>query len=141
MRKRIKNPLEGVVYGIALGGEKFWEDVKRRIQKLERKDEVPALRDVHRKVDMERIVGKVASLYGIWRATVMEKKRPSPIASQVAMYLTRRKTDLGLKTIGAFFGGRHHTAISAAFRRVEQKRRRDAKFDLELSKIEQAIIS
>ncbi len=53
--------------------------------------------------------------------------------------MTRRKTDLGLKKIGAFFGGRHYTAVSAAFGRVEQKRRRDAKFDRELTKIEQAI--
>ena len=82
---------------------------------------------------------KVASFYGISRARVIEKRPPSPIESQVAMYLTRRKTDLGLKTIGAFFGGRDYTAINAAFRRVEQKRRRDAKFDRELSKIRQSL--
>jgi putative transposase len=139
LRKRIKNPLEGVISGIALGGERFWEEVKRRIQKLERRDEIPTLKEVHRKVDMEGIVGKVASFYGISRATVIEKRRPPAIGSQVAMYLTRKKTDLALKKIGAFFGGRHYTAISAAFRRVEQKRRRDAKFEQELSKIEKEI--
>ena len=46
-----------------------------------------------------------AGVYKISRATVIEKRRPSSIGSQVAMYLARRKTDLGLKDIGGSLGG------------------------------------
>jgi len=39
----------------------------------------------------------------------------------------------------AFFGGRHYTAVSVAFRRVEAMRQQDLRLDLALSKIEMEI--
>lgn len=133
------NPFERLIAGIALGGEGFWEEVKARVHKLERASEVPTLKEVHRKTDVKAIVEKVASFYEVSTETVSQKKRSLHVGSQVAMYLARKKTDLSLNEIGAFFGGRHYTAVSVAFRRVEQRLQRDTKFDQELAKIEKQI--
>ncbi len=89
---------------------------------------------------MKAIVEKIASFYEVSTETVSQKKRSLHVGSQVAMYLARKKTDLSLNEIGAFFGGRHYTAVSVAFRRIEQRRQRDTKFDQELAKIEKQII-
>jgi chromosomal replication initiation ATPase DnaA len=56
------------------------------------------------------------------------------------MYLTRKKTDLSLNEIGAIFGERHYTAVSAAFRRVEARRQLDPEFDRELGEIERDLL-
>lgn len=38
-----------------------------------------------------------------------------------------------------FFRGRHYTAVSAAFRRIEARRQQDQRLDRELDKIEREI--
>ena len=139
LRKEIKNPLEGVIAGMVLGGEGFWKEIKGRVQKLEAGREIPTLREVQRKVDVEAIVQEVSSFYGVSPEVIRQKRRPPHGGSQVAIYLTRKKTGLSLNEIAAFFGGRHYTAVSTAFRRVEQRRQRDGMFDHELGKIEKEI--
>jgi chromosomal replication initiator protein len=42
------------------------------------------------------------------------------VARQVGMYLARRLTPLSLEQIGAYFGGRDHTTVLHACRKVEQ---------------------
>ena len=122
--------------GIALGGETFWEEVRNRVQGLQGRNEVPALREIHRKTEAGVIVEKVASFYGVPVDRITRLAHPLHRGTQVAMYLARKKTDLSLNEIGAIFGKRHYTAVSVAFRRVEAKRQRDRGFDRELSKIE-----
>lgn len=139
LRRQIRDPLNDVVAGTALGGEGFWEEIKKRVDELRGEDEVPALREVHRKTDVHAIVEKVASFYRVPSERITQTGHPPHPGSQVAMYLTRKKTDLSLNEIAAFFGGRHYTAVSVAFRRVEGRRQQDATFDLELIKIERGI--
>jgi hypothetical protein len=140
LRKQIRDPLKGVIAGIALGGETFWEEVRNRVQGLQHNgDEVPAIRGVHRKTDVRVIVERVASFYGIPVDRITQREYPPHRGSQLAMYLTRKKTDLSLNEIAAIFGKRHYTAVSVAFRRVEAKRRRDQGFDRELGKIEREL--
>src|SRR5205085_8113400 len=42
-------------------------------------------------------------------------------ARQVAMYLSRRMTDMTLPAIGRRFGGRNHTTVLHACRRVDER--------------------
>ena len=85
------------------------------------------------------IVEKVASFYGVPIDRITQLKHPPHRGSQVAMYLTRKKTDLSLNEIAAIFGKRHYTAVSVAFRRVEANRQLDPGFDRELGKIEREL--
>ncbi|NTV27845.1 MAG: hypothetical protein HGA93_04090 [Methanothrix sp.] len=135
--REIRDPLKAVMGGIALGSETFWEEIRDRVQGLRGGGEVPALREIHRKTEAGLIVEKIASFYGVSAETITRLEHPIHPGTQVAMYLTRKKTDLSLHEIAAIFGERHYTAVSAAFRRVEGKREREQGFDRELKKIEE----
>ena len=139
LRREIRDPLKAVMGGIALGGETFWEEVRDRVQGLRGEDEVPALRKIHRKTEAGLIVEKVASFYGVSAERITRLEHPFRPGTQVAMYLARKKTDLSLNEIAAIFGKRHYTAVSAAFRRMEEKRQRDQRFHRELDKIEREL--
>lgn len=132
----IDDPLKEVTGGIALGGETFWEGLRKRLEEMKAGTEIPALTELHRRTNIGRIVEKVASFYGTSKEWIMQRGYPPHPGCQVAIYLARKKTDLSLNEIAAFFGNRHYTAVSAAFRRVDARRQQDGRFDRELRKIE-----
>lgn len=47
------------------------------------------------------------------------------LARQIAMYLVRRHTNMGLREIGASFGGRDHTTVLHGYRRIEAALKED----------------
>jgi chromosomal replication initiator protein len=47
---------------------------------------------------------------------------------QVAMFLCKRLTEMSLPAIGAQFGGKHHTTVLHALRKIEAMRERDKEF-------------
>ncbi len=85
LRKEIRNPLNAVISGIALGGERSWEGIRNRVQELEGGNEVPTIREVHRKTAVRRIVEKVASFYGV--SCERERKVSGLPAALKAAYL------------------------------------------------------
>jgi len=139
LRREIRDPLKEVIAGIALGGERFWEGVRKRLEELKGGSEVPGLREGHCRTDVRMIVEKVASFYGVSEEKITQRGHPPHPGSQVALYLARKKTELSLNEIAGFFGGRHYTAVSAALRRIEARRQQDPRLDRELSKIEREI--
>src|SRR5262249_60127561 len=54
------------------------------------------------------------------------RSREVLLPRQVSMYLARRLTDLSLEQIGAYFGGRDHSTVLHACRKVEQALTSDA---------------
>jgi len=77
------------------------------------------------------IVYRVAEYYGV-PVTAITGPSHAEIyvrARHVGMYLARELTGASLSRVGRVFGGRHHTTVSAACRRIEQCIRRG---DLEI---------
>jgi len=70
---------------------------------------------------VEQIQQQVAAAFGISRAELVGTSRAAtPLrARQVAILLTREATDLSLPQIGRLYGGRDHSTILNALRRVE----------------------
>jgi len=62
----------------------------------------------------------VADFYKIKVADMYSKKRPASIARprQIAMYLAKDMTQKGLPDIGELFGGRDHTTVLHAVRKI-----------------------
>jgi len=48
---------------------------------------------------------------------------------QVAMYVAKQLTDKSLPALGEHFGGKHHTTVIHAIRKIEAMRQRDREFD------------
>jgi chromosomal replication initiator protein len=83
-----------------------------------------ALKDLlsiqNRQVGVENIQKTVADFYKIKVADMYSKKRPASIARprQIAMYLSKEMTQKSLPEIGELFGGRDHTTVLHACRKI-----------------------
>jgi len=68
------------------------------------------------------IMNAVAAYYGITVDELSGNSRVAQIAiaRQVAMYICREQTSLSLPKIGQLFGGRDHTTVMYAFKKIEQ---------------------
>ena len=96
------------------------------------------LRANDRRISIDDIQKQVAAHFNIRLADMHSARRARSIARprQVAMYLAKQLTSRSLPEIGRKFGGRDHTTVMHAVRKVEELRDSDASFaeDLELLK-------
>jgi chromosomal replication initiator protein len=83
------------------------------------KDIVPLGEDGNSVSPME-IVRTVADYFKLTQEELFGKSRSQAIviARQIAMYLCREKTSMSLPKIGALFGGRDHTTVMYAIKKV-----------------------
>jgi chromosomal replication initiator protein len=81
-------------------------------------------------VSIESVQSTVSSVFKINLDSLVGKGRTKEVAEarMVAMYLTREYTDLSLKTIGLYFGGRDHSTVVHACRWVEERLKEDPIF-------------
>jgi chromosomal replication initiator protein len=88
---------------------------------------VPNSRE-RRDTPVEEIQQHVATSFGISRAELVGSSRAAgPLrARQVAILLTREETELSLPQIGRLYGGRDHSTVLNALRRIEAGIREDA---------------
>jgi len=88
------------------------------------------LRANDRRVTIEEIQKRVAEHFNIRLADMYSARRARAVARprQVAMYLAKQLTSRSLPEIGRKFGGRDHTTVMHAVRRVEELRETDASF-------------
>jgi chromosomal replication initiator protein len=104
-----------------------------------------ALRDLlsiqNRQVSVENIQKTVADFYKIKVADMYSKKRPASIAypRQVAMYLAKELTKKSLPEIGELFGGRDHTTVLHAVRKMAGERSKNTELNQQLHVLEQTL--
>jgi len=80
-----------------------------------------------RRLTVERIAQRVGDFFQVEPEQMQSRRRSrnALLPRQVGMYLARQLTDLSLQQIGAYFGGRDHTTVLHACRKVEQALTRD----------------
>ncbi|SAL17249.1 chromosomal replication initiation protein [Caballeronia sordidicola] len=104
-----------------------------------------ALKDLltvqNRQISVENIQKTAADFYNIKVADMYSKKRPANIARprQIAMYLAKELTQKSLPEIGELFGGRDHTTVLHAVRKISAERGTDAQLNHELHVLEQTL--
>ena len=104
-----------------------------------------ALRDLlsiqNRQISVENIQKTVADFYKIKVADMYSKKRPASIARprQIAMYLAKDMTKKSLPEIGELFGGRDHTTVLHAVRKITEERTRNTELNQQLHVLEQTL--
>ena len=94
-------------------------------------------------VSVETIQKYVADFYKLKIADMYSKKRPASIAlpRQIAMYLSKELTQKSLPEIGELFGGRDHTTVLHAVRKITENRLKNADLNRDLHLLEQQIRS
>jgi chromosomal replication initiator protein len=104
-----------------------------------------ALKDLlsiqNRQISVENIQKTVADFYKIKVADMYSKKRPASIARprQIAMYLAKDMTKKSLPEIGELFGGRDHTTVLHAVRKIGEERTRNSELNQQLHVLEQTL--
>lgn len=90
---------------------------------------------------VENIQRTVADFYKMKVADMYSKRRPANIAlpRQIAMYLAKELTQKSLPEIGDLFGGRDHTTVLHAVRKISEMRSKQAELNHTLHVLEQTL--
>ena len=96
------------------------------------------LKSSNKKITIEEIQKKVAEHYNIRITDMHSPRRSRSVARprQIAMYLAKSITSRSLPEIGRKFGGRDHTTVMHAVKKIEELKLQDMSFneDIELLK-------
>lgn len=94
-----------------------------------------------RRVSVDDIQKRVAEYYGIKFSEMQSAKRAQIVARprQIAMYLSKTLTTKSLPEIGRRFGGRDHTTVIHAVRKVEELLAADADLGEDISVLRRSL--
>jgi chromosomal replication initiator protein len=93
------------------------------------------LRANDRRITIDEIQRKVADYYKVRMPDLLSARRSREVARprQIAMYLAKRMTPRSLPEIGRRFGGRDHTTVMHAIKRIDELRLTDSELENDLS--------
>jgi len=118
-------------------------DVTKQSVTLETTQEVlqDLLRSHDRRITIDEIQRKVADHYNIRLTDMHSARRARQVARprQVAMYLAKQLTARSLPEIGRKFGGRDHTTVMHAVRKIEELMTDDAQISQDVEVIRRAL--
>jgi len=118
-------------------------DVSKNAITLESTQEVlqDLLRSHDRRITIDEIQRKVAEHYNIRLSDMHSARRARQVARprQVAMYLAKQLTARSLPEIGRKFGGRDHTTVMHAVRKIEELSNDDASFAQDVEILRRAL--
>ena len=101
------------------------------------------LRSNNKRITIDEIQNKVSNYYNINTDDLISSRRLRSFARprQVAMYLAKKLTSRSLPEIGRKFGGRDHTTVIHAVKKIDQLKSENEKFDEDVSVLTQIITS
>ena len=93
------------------------------------------------RLTVDRIQKAVCEEFRVTLTDMTSKRRARIIARprQVAMYLSKKLTKRSLPDIGRRFGGRDHTTVMHAVKRIDSLRAEDAGFNAQIEAVETAL--
>ncbi|MFO8052509.1 MAG: chromosomal replication initiator protein DnaA [Candidatus Omnitrophota bacterium] len=99
------------------------------------------VREISTRVTPEIILDKVSHFYGVDKEDLKKSKRSKTLVlpRQIAMFLTRELTESSLPEIGGFFGGKHHTNILYACKKIRKALTKDEKLKTTVNNLTQEI--
>ena len=101
------------------------------------------LKSNDKRITIDEIQKKVSSYYNIRVDDLTSSRRIRTFARprQIAMYLSKKLTTRSLPEIGRKFGGRDHTTVIHAVKKIDELKENNAKFDEDINLISQMITS
>lgn len=128
--------LEGCLVRITAHSSLFKEKIDMNSVKEILKGILPE--EKPRPITVELVQKTVSKYYKIKESTIKGKKRSRSIAfpRQIAMYLCRELTEDSFPEIGAKFGGKDHTTVMYAYRKIVEQAKKDEVLSNELKELE-----
>lgn len=96
---------------------------------------------VDKEISPEAIIRLVSERFNVRLVDMKSAKKEKKIAEprQIAMYLTRQLTDLPLVKVGQKFGGKDHSTVVHAVKKISAKIDKDFDFRQEMANLEKTI--
>lgn len=90
-----------------------------------------------RKLTIDEVQRTVTDFYNLRLTDMTSERRSRAVARprQIAMYLSKQLTTKSLPDIGRRFGGRDHTTVMYAVRKIEDLRRSDSQLDEDITRL------
>jgi len=132
--RELEGALIRVVAYSSMGGREITVDLCKETLKDLLPQEAP-------RITVESIQKMVSNYYNL-NVSELKSKTNSPqivLPRQIAMYLCKRLTSLSLPDIGRRFGGKHHSTVIHAVRKIEDRRRSEREFDRLLDSFAQSL--
>jgi chromosomal replication initiator protein len=132
--RELEGALIRVIAFASMSGREISLDVaKETLQEL-LEAEAPA-------VTVESIQKMVANHFNLKVSELKSRNNSHHISfpRQIAMYLCKLLTDASLPETGRRFGGKHHSTVIHAIRKIENKRSKDSEFDRQMETFIQAL--
>lgn len=128
--------LEGCLVRITAHSSLFKEKINMNSVKEILKGILPE--EKPRPITVELVQKTVSKYYKIKESTIKGKKRIRSIVfpRQIAMYLCRELTEDSFPEIGAKFGGKDHTTVMYAWRKIVEQAKKDEVLSNELKELE-----
>jgi len=128
--------LEGCLVRITAHSSLFKEKIDMNSVKEILKGILPE--EKPRPITVESVQKTVSKYYKIKESTIKGKKRIRSIVfpRQIAMYLCRELTEDSFPEIGAKFGGKDHTTVMYAWRKITEQAKKDEVLSNELKELE-----
>ncbi len=111
--------------------------------KIDRDSAEDALRDIipqkePKPININSIQKLVSKYYNIKESSLKGKKRIKSIVlpRQIAMFLSRELTNLSFPEIGGKFGGKDHTTVIHAWRKIAEQKKKEENLKRELLELE-----
>ena len=101
------------------------------------------IRSNDRRVTIPEIQRQVAEYFNIRLSELLSARRARAVARprQIAMYLSKSLTTKSLPEIGRKFGGRDHTTVIHAVRRIDELREIDSALDKDIEHLQRTLES
>jgi len=112
--------LEGALIRVTAFASLNRQPVDLQLTEIVLKDLIPGGEDAVPEISANSIMAETAAYFGLTVDDLCGSSRSRVLvtARQIAMYLCRELTDLSLPKIGALFGGRDHTTVMHADRKI-----------------------
>ncbi|CCB75821.1 Chromosomal replication initiator protein dnaA [Streptantibioticus cattleyicolor NRRL 8057 = DSM 46488] len=112
--------LEGALIRVTAFASLNRQPVDLQLTEIVLKDLIPGGEDAVPEISGNAIMAETAAYFGLTVEDLCGSSRSRVLvtARQIAMYLCRELTDLSLPKIGALFGGRDHTTVMHADRKI-----------------------
>ncbi|UCF39342.1 MAG: chromosomal replication initiator protein DnaA [Acidobacteriota bacterium] len=132
--RELEGALVRLVAYSSLTGEKISIELAQRVLRNIAENQA-------RIVTIDQIQRRVAEHYSIKVTELKAKNNARRVSEprQVAMFLSKELTQTSLSEIGKEFGGKHHTTVLHAIRKVDEMQKRDAKVRAMIDRLAEAM--
>jgi chromosomal replication initiation ATPase DnaA len=96
-----------------------------------------SIQQQNKRLTIEMIQKRVGGHFGVFPPDLKLRGGSKSVvfSRQVAMYLVKQLTSASLPKIGREFGGKHHTTVLSAIKKIEARRRTDVDLDRTIGKL------